>query len=326
MHLFPASYTLLSREALLAHIRQQYDIDEPRFLHYFLRGMNDTYLLETETARYMFRVYRADRRTISDIAFELDLLTHLAGKGVPVSTPIARRDGTLINAFPAAEGTKHGVLFTFAEGTERRVRTADDSRGFGQSVARMHEAASTFASGHPRSRIGLDVLIDRPLDVIGEHLAHRQEDIAFLRQRVTELRERLQPLIDEGLDFGICHGDLHGNTNVAYTEDGRMTHYDFDLCGYGWRAYDIAEFRLAREIHSGHDPAEVEALWSAFLDGYRSERILRAQDEQAVPIFVALRQLWLFALCFSESELIGAADFDDGFIDGKMAYFRALTI
>lgn len=64
-----------------------------------------------------------------------------------------------------------------------------------------------------------------------------------------------------------------------------LTHYDFDISGYGWRAYDIA----------------------------------------AVALFVVLRQLWLFGLCFNESELVGGADFDEGFIDSKMEYFRKVV-
>ncbi|WP_198510336.1 hypothetical protein [Bacillus solitudinis] len=62
------------------------------------------------------------------------------------------------------------------------------------------------------------------------------------------------------------------------------------------------------------------------LNGYRKIRNISESDLKAVPIFVALRQLWLFGLCFSESELIGVADFDNGFIDSELDYFRNLDL
>lgn len=82
-------------------------------------------------------------------------------------------------------------------------------------------------------------------------MAHRKADYEYLYNVVVRLREKLEPLIGQGLDWGICHGDLHGNTNAAFAENGELTHYDFDLCGYGWRAYDIAEFRSWRHSAAG---------------------------------------------------------------------------
>lgn len=61
--------------------------------------MNDTYIVETGSDKYIFRVYRADRRNRSEIAFELDVLNHLHQNNVNVSIPIAQKDGTFINDF-----------------------------------------------------------------------------------------------------------------------------------------------------------------------------------------------------------------------------------
>jgi len=324
LHYFPISYSLLSTEALLSHIKAHYDIREPARLHYFLRGMNDTYILETGRGKYIFRVYRTDRRNKAEIAFELDLLNDLHAKGIDVSIPIQLNNGTFINEFLVPEGVRYGVMFSFAEGYEKRMQHTEDCRLFGASVAQIHQAANHFTTQHARGVLDFKHLIETPLSIIKLHMENRQEDYQFLYELVMRLKNQLVLHLEAGLDFGICHGDLHGNTNVAFSDDGKLTHYDFDICGYGWRAYDIAEFRLAREIHSRHDKAEVESLWEAFINGYKEVRSISENDIQAVPIFVALRQLWLFSLCFSESELIGAADFDDGFIDSKMEYFRNL--
>jgi Ser/Thr protein kinase RdoA (MazF antagonist) len=46
----------------------------------------------------------------------------------------------------------------------------------------------------------------------------------------------------EDLEVGSCHGDLHG-WNAHIDQNMALTVYDFDCCGVGWRAYDIAVFR-----------------------------------------------------------------------------------
>ncbi|MFD2610823.1 phosphotransferase [Paenibacillus gansuensis] len=323
--MFPVAYSLLSKQALLSYIKDNYEVQEPINLTYYLRGMNDTYILETGSGKFVFRVYRSDRRNKSDIAFELDLLSYLNENDVSVSMPITKKDGSIINEFFVIEGVKYGVMFSFAEGNEKPIHAEEDSYFFGKSVAQIHKVTDNFRSEHVRDDLNLEYLIVKPLNIIKLHMEHRQEDYNFICELFLALKEQLELKIEEGLDWGVCHGDLHGNTNVAFTDNGKLTHYDFDISGYGWRSYDIAEFRLAREIHSGHNNGEAERLWGAFLKGYRDVRDLSENDVNVVPIFVALRQLWLFGLCFSESEVIGAADFNDRFIDSKMDYFRKLT-
>ncbi|WP_237401724.1 MULTISPECIES: phosphotransferase enzyme family protein [Saccharibacillus] len=176
-------------------------------------------------------------------------------------------------------------MFSFAEGREKPIHHVEDSYLFGESVAQMHTATGHFQSEHARDFLDLEFLMDRPLELIQLHMQHRPEDYHFICEKMSELKKQLAAKIEAGLDWGICHGDLHGNTNTAFTDDGVLTHYDFDISGYGWRAYDIA----------------------------------------AVALFVVLRQLWLFGLCFNESELVGGADFDEGFIDSKMEYFRKVV-
>lgn len=109
MSLFPVTYSLLSKQALTSHLKHCYEIHEPINLKYFLRGMNDTYILETGSGKYIFRVYRADRRNKSEISFELDLLNYLNENDVSVSIPIIKKDGTLLNEFFVPEGVKYGA-------------------------------------------------------------------------------------------------------------------------------------------------------------------------------------------------------------------------
>ncbi|MCJ8010825.1 homoserine kinase [Paenibacillus sp. KQZ6P-2] len=289
--------------------------------------MNDTYLVVTPEEKYVFRVYRGDWRTSeSEITFELELLEHLDRNGISVSLPVSDKQGESVQKLQAPEGIRYAVLFTFAEGSERGIDSEGMSRGFGRAVAEIHLKSDSFQSTHSRQELTLDYLIHQTLDAIQPHMEHRSQDFEELKQIAASMEAKLQELDLNAMDWGICHGDLHGNTNVSYADDGAMTHYDFDLCGYGWRAYDIAEFRLAREVRLGHDPAQLERLWSAFLQGYQSVRKPGENDLKVVPVFVAVRQLWLFGLCLKDPHINGSIDYGDDFIDEKMHFFRNVPV
>ena len=75
-------------------------------------------------------------------------------------------------------------------------------------------------------------------------IAHRPEDVAYVMALGDRLRDRLQAMVD--LEIGFCHGDFHGWN--ACEKDGSFTFYDFDCCGWGYRAYDLAVFPWAFAI------------------------------------------------------------------------------
>ncbi|NEZ41709.1 phosphotransferase [Paenibacillus alvei] len=323
--LFPVVYSTLCEQALRTWIAENYSIGTVQRVEYLLRGMNDTYKVYATDGMYIFRVYRGDWRCHQGaVEFEMDVLLHLQAEGLSVSTPITALSGERVHALQAPEGVRFGVLFTYAEGEERSIDDADISLLFGQAVAQLHAAGDSFASSYPRTEMDLDYLIHKPLQVIANRIQHRPKDI----QKLTEIGRSLSERINQfpNLDWGICHGDLHGNTNISYRADHTYTHYDFDLCGYGYRAYDIAEFRLAREERLSHDSEKLSLLWNAFLEGYQSIRPLRADDIRAVPLFVAARQLWLMALCLHDLQIVGSIDSGDDFIDEKMDYFNSLPV
>lgn len=136
-----------------------------------------------------------------------------------------------------------------------------------------------------------------------------------------ELEVKLNEHIRAGLDWGICHGDLQGNFNTNFCEDNTYTHFDFDLCGYGWRAYDLAAFKLSR-ILIEEDDELVESLWNAFLKGYTEVHPLSENDQAAASLMTGIRQLWLMGLCMHDPHIMGSIDSDDAFVSEKMEFFK----
>lgn len=112
----PVYHSVISSKALIPVIHDFYDIGDVMDCDFLANGLNDTYILKTATGEYILRIYKAHWRNKQDVVFEVELLNHLNKKGIPVSFPVAREDGSYYFELVAPEGTRLAVLFTYAEG------------------------------------------------------------------------------------------------------------------------------------------------------------------------------------------------------------------
>ncbi|HEX6819894.1 MAG TPA: homoserine kinase [Ktedonobacterales bacterium] len=288
----PAIHTILSANALIERVLARYQLPEPITCRLFFSGLNDTYLVEAGRERYVLRVYRTGGRSIEAIRYELDLLRFLSAKGANVSAPIAPPDGDILTVLPALEGPRAAVLFTYAPGQPPDRHSPADTAGHGRALATLHNVSAAFASAHTRPALDLAYLLDEPLaHAAGQH-SHRTEDWAYFCEMTRRVRSMIEQFAREGLTWSVCHGDCHmDNTHVD--EHGLVTFFDFDFCGPGWLAYDLAISGWAEAFYE-KDPDG--RLWSAFLEGYRSVRPISPVDLRAVPAFVAAREIWHTAL------------------------------
>lgn len=314
---FPVTHSILSALDLLSDITSNYAIGTPLVCKLWKVGLSDTYVVRTADERYILRVYRVGWRLLSEILYELDLLTHLGHKGLPVSTPIARKDGSFVGLLEAPEGSRYAVLFTYAKGRSPALNETD-SYHYGGAVAAIHNATDDFASQHSRFHLDLEHLINTPLKALQPLLAHRVGDWEYLVSLADRLREQIRELPAEELEWGVCHGDVHG-ANAHIAEDGVVTLFDFDCCGLGWRSYDIAVFHWDMKTNERDTD---DKLWTAFLKGYQERRDLKEVDLGAVPLFMAIRQFWLMGLHASGGQDWGFGWINDEYFDGMLKFLR----
>lgn len=312
------AHSIFSARALAAVVLSAYPIGRVTDCRFLSLGVNDTYLVTANTDdRYILRLYRAGWRSPPEIAYELEVLRHLGMRGVAVAAPLACRTGRLIQTIAAPEGPRYAVLFAYAPGQAPSYRERPDQAAFryGCAVARIHAATDDFRSTQPRFRLDLAHLLEEPLAALGRLPVLRPTDRSRLKELTEQIRAALAQLPLNGLEQGFCHGDCHGgNAHTGATEE--LTFFDFDCCGPGWRAYDLAVFRWSSCLHS---KAKEQTLWPPFLSGYLSVRTLAPADLRAVPLFVGARQIWLMGLHAGGAPVWGYGSLDD-------AYFaRALT-
>lgn len=102
-------HSIVSGDALIETVLNNYPIGKFRNCCLYKRGLNDTYLVETERERYTWR-------TKEEIDFELELLTFLHEQQQPVAYSLKREDGSFTTEIAAPEGKRYAAVFSYAPG------------------------------------------------------------------------------------------------------------------------------------------------------------------------------------------------------------------
>lgn len=301
-----------------------YDIGDWNECLFWLRGLNDTYRIRTPRGFYILRVYR-DSISESDVVYELSLLNQLTEElssvSTKVSAPISKKDSSFHTVVNAPEGQRIAVIFNYLTGTENVLHDEKSCFSFGKSAAELHAAMDKVTLNLPRYDLDTNFLIRQPLDRIVNYIGEKHSATPFLREYTNALIERINIASTQGLDWGICHGDMHGNNN-AFQEGDNFTHYDFEWSAKGWRAYDLAQVRGRKRLPED----KKDLLWNALMSGYRSVRDFSEQDESSIELFMKARRFWVLGLDVEFINEFGALDFSEDWLDGFIREFRSYNM
>jgi Ser/Thr protein kinase RdoA (MazF antagonist) len=320
---YPALHSLIEAARLGQLVHHDFGLQASSDVRLIQSGLNDHYALHSQQGDFVIRVYRHGWRSNEAIAWELDLVDHLARCGTPVAACVRRKNGLWFSEIPAIEGIRQVAVFRRAPGLythfgdigRNRVSPAECAEQFGRSVAEVHAAADTYAPQASRFPLDLDHLLDRPLQAIAQVYAHRKRDLDSLRQLADQLRQMLDIAGLAHLDWGPCHGDMSGANSTYW--NGHVIHFDFDCAGPGWRAYDLGVFFWSLSIN-GHG-ADV---WKPFIRGYRAHRALPEVDLSMIRVFAGIRVIWLMGLWCANAALFGSHKLHDDYFDREAARLR----
>ncbi|MCA9950452.1 MAG: phosphotransferase [Anaerolineales bacterium] len=296
--------SFIAADSLAEIVAENYNLDGPVSLKMFSKLLrtqdNDHYRVTAGNDSYVLRVYQnGDRlqRQESDYLFEMDWLNFLQAQDIQVSYPLPRKGGSYLGTLDAPEGKRHYALFTLAPGKGMSTTNQEQLYAVGQHMAKIHIVSNSFKSKHQRTPIDLDFLLDKPLARIRNSWGPvRSENLDILLTSAEEALVEITGLFEDTPDdsdwWGVIGGDFH-NLSVHFKEN-QPTFFNFDLCGYGWRAYDVAAFLSNTGLLQA--PEEYS---EAFFAGYYAIRPLAPEEHAAVSPFLTLRRVWrmgLFAL------------------------------
>jgi homoserine kinase type II len=223
--------------------------------------INSNFELESAAGRIFLRVNEG--KTLDEVAYEAELLAHLAAHGVPSPLPMAARDG---RRFGEVAG-KLVTLFPWVAGAHAEPPSPAQARALGAALARLHLAGADFPrrreSRYTRARI----------QERAGALAARADLPPPLAPVVARLCAALRALPRAEVPRGVIHGDLFPD-NVLWDGE-RPTLLDFEQASDGDLVYDLAVCLLSW----CWDGDLVRETAAAMVAGYRSTRRLEPSEE-----------------------------------------------
>lgn len=254
-------------------------------------GINDTYWFQTAFAAFVFRLYTFQWRTHEEIVEEVRMIRHVFGGRIPVSTPLPVSDQTWILQLQMPQGIRYGVLFSAASGEKKYNIPATDHHRIGVEMARMHVLTEKYSL--KRMQYIPQNMCEYGLSFIQKELNTSSDEYAFLLERSHEINELFTDTFWNALPSGAVHLDIWCE-NLHIDAQGNPTFFDFDFCGNGPLALDVAFYVMQIHNLDKYEAALYEPKLHAFYAGYESIRPLNTAEKSAIPLMGIL--LYLFYL------------------------------
>ena len=290
MNPFPVYDSRLSASHLGQFLQTRYSFNDTVQCQILKTGINHSYLLNDTSNKQIFRLYSYNWRTKFEIEEEIRLLLLLNENGVPVSYPIADATGNFIQEIMAPEGLRFGVLFSFAEGEKIRNFTDDVHFTIGAAMARFHQVSQNL----PLKRVTYneETLLLSPLQRAKTFFAADSETMAFVESTTYKLVEKMKEINLTEVRFGAVHLDIWYD-NMHVTPNGQVTFFDFDFCGNGWQALDLAYFNV-QLFNTEPDADEYQRKLQRFFEGYETVTPISVAEKNLIPYLAV--SLWFFYL------------------------------
>jgi homoserine kinase type II len=264
---------------------------------------NSNFFLDTEKdgnkQEYVLTIF--ERLSVEQLPYYLELMRHLANKGIPVPKPIENTQGEILFSLKG----KPAAIVSKLPGLSRLTPEAKHCALVGENLARMHLASSDFKGTQENLR-SLSWW-QKTVPQVLSHLNETQKEL--LTSELATQEQFFASAAYAALPQGASHCDLFRD-NVLFDPQGASDSsqdrlggfFDFYFAGTDKWLFDLAvtvnDWCLA-ENKQDLDPARFKAL----MDAYQAVRPLSKEEQASWPLMIraaALRfwisRLWDFYL------------------------------
>ena len=250
----------------------------------------DTALADGARGRYVLTVF--ERLTHAQLPFYLQLMKHLAERGIPVPAPKADAQGAILHTLQG----KPAAVVDRLPGRHNLAPDAAHCASLGAMLARMHTAGAGYTLHQPNLR-GLPWWVETVPAVLPFLSAEQRDlietELAFQQQVAASAAHAALPR-------GPIHADLFRD-NVMFDDAGpgdRITGlFDFYFAGIDALAFDIAVCLndWCIDLDSGRLAEERAA---ALVTAYDAVRPLASGERRLMPALMraAALRFWLSRL------------------------------
>ncbi|QWE16342.1 homoserine kinase [Polynucleobacter sp. AP-Nino-20-G2] len=299
-----AVFTPVELSDISEWIAQDFDIGRATDIRGIHGGIeNSNFFLDTERdgkkQEYVLTIF--ERLSAEQLPYYLELMRHLANKGIPVPKPLENKDGKILFSLKG----KPAAIVSKLPGLSRLAPEAKHCALVGEMLAKMHLAGGDFKQTQDNLR-SLSWW-QKTVPQVTSHLSESQKTLL-----TTELATQEQFFSSAdyaSLPQGASHCDLFRD-NVLFDPKGASDSsqdqlggfFDFYFAGTDKWLFDLAvtanDWCLA-ENKQDLDPTRFNAL----MDAYQSVRPLTDKERSSWPLMIraaALRfwisRLWDFYL------------------------------
>ncbi|MBE0686356.1 MAG: phosphotransferase [Anaerolineaceae bacterium] len=293
----------LFNEDILHEAMQRYGIvkDEIHILDSFESFI---YEFKNKTGEYILRISHSIRRDEALIHGEVDWINYLADHGISVARSILSLHGNLVETIPDQNvGYFLATAFVKAAGTPPWGRwTPNLFESYGELIGQMHALTNQFQPLQPeRKRPEWDNPI---FDYVEQYLP---ESVFLIREKYKAVCMHVNKLPKNPETYGLVHQDAHGS-NLFIDDQGKITLFDFDDCGYNWFINDIAIVLFYMVASSTEKAALTREFMSHFLKGYLHYFPLDLDLLKEIPYFLKMREIELYAVIQRDFDLDNIED------------------
>ena len=253
---------------------------------------NATFSVSTQSGqKFALRLNINSTRVHSNILAETQWVRDLARiPSINVPAPIASLDDQfVVSALHDDSGQMiYGVMYSWLEGEEIGDEpTLDQLRTVGQAIALLHQNSSDFELRDGASLPTFNDFFWGTEDFLFSSKSRLSASDRSLIEKARDLIMQFTAELYASSAVHIIHADFHG-WNLMWHE-GQLSIFDFDDCGYGVEAQDIAV-----ALYYLDTPEQDAAL----LDGYKSIRPLPTYSDNAMKALLLQRRLLLLNYLF----------------------------
>jgi homoserine kinase type II len=218
-------FTTITLAEVQAHL-QGFPIGEIVSLRGIAAGITNTnYFVITAKSKYVLTIF--EESEMEDLPYFVDLMTHLATKGIPCPMPIADSKGVSLHALKG----KPALMVSCLNGADTDTPSIDQCAQVGRALAQMHLAGQDF-----------------------KHKSHNIRDLNWRVATADKVMDKLpafdQKLLKQILEFqkhfdlselphGVIHGDLFRD-NVLFDGEELGGFIDFYYACDDVLAFDVA--------------------------------------------------------------------------------------
>jgi homoserine kinase type II len=254
----------------LRHWLRDYPVGDLLDLQGISAGIENTnYFVTTSGGRYVLTLF--EKLTPQELPYYLNLMAHLAERGVPSAHPVASRGGHYLGALNG----KPAALVARLEGRDVTAPTAPQCAAVGTVLARLHLAGQSYPAtmDNPRGPKWWKATLPAILPFVPA------AEAALLTEEV-----RFQGLYRfSDLPRGAIHADLFRD-NVLFTGNTVAGVIDFYFACTDALLYDVAI--AVNDWCVAADGALDAARTRAFLDAYAAVRPYTPIERGAWPVML----------------------------------------